>query len=164
MPKAVICMAKTQTQAQVIINRLENAGIASDHISIVMSDHSNRFGQPANLEALLCLLNNVNRLVIPGAGFFIAAGPLIAAIQETPQSARERVVGALIHFGMQEFDATRYEDMVRKGDILMSFHAPDNDEAQRIGEILDNTDVENIMIIGEEDLTALNYSVRSSSF
>lgn len=164
MPKAVICMAKTQTQAQVIIKRLECAGIALDHISIVMSDHSSRFGQPANLEALLSLLNNVKRWVIPEAGFFIAAGPLMAAIQEIPPSVREKVMGALIHFGMCESDATRYEEMVKKGDILMSFHAPDNDEAQRIGEILDNTDVENIMIIGEEDLTAVNPSLRSSGY
>lgn len=164
MPKAVICMAKTQVQAQGIIKRLECAGIGADHVSIVMSDHSSRFGQPANSEALMRLLNNVKRLVIPGAGFFIVAGPLNAAIQETPLSAREKVVGALLHFGMSEYDATRYEDMVKQGDILVSFHAPDNDEAQRIEEILDNTDVENIMIIGEEDFTVVNHSVRSSSF
>lgn len=160
MPKAVICKAKTQTQAQVIINRLENAGITPDNISIVMSDHSSRFGQSANPEALLNLLKKVDRLVIPGVGFFIVTGPLLTAIHETPRSMLERVVGGLMHFGMQEYDAIRYEDMVKKGAILMSFHAPDNDEAQRIREILDNTDVENIMIIGEEDLTAMNHNFR----
>lgn len=164
MPKAVICMAKTQTQAQAIVNRLEHAGIAPDDISIVMSDHSGRLGQVANSEALLGLLKGVGRLVIPGAGFFIAAGPLLSAIQETPQSTRAGVAGALMSFGLPESEASRRQDLVKAGAILISFHAPDNDEAQRIREILDNTDVEDISIVGEEDLTDMNRYLRSRSF
>lgn len=162
MPKAVICMASTQTQAQIIINRLQHAGIEADNISLVMSDQSTRYGQPANLTSLLTLLKNVGRLVIPGVGFFLAAGPLLAEVQKTPDSTHDGVAGALVKFGLAEDEARRYQDMVKSGEILITFHAPDKDEAQRIREILDNTDGECVSIIGEEDFVFVNDQLRSS--
>lgn len=163
MPKAVICMAKTQTQAQVIISRLQHAGILADNISIVMSDQSTRYGQPANSESLLTLLKNIGRLVIPGVGFFLAAGPLISEIQKTPQSTHDGLAGALVSLGLPEHEANRYQDMVKSWGILIAFHAPDKDEAQRIREILDNTDSECISVIGEEDLISADHYLRSTS-
>lgn len=163
MPKAVICMAKTQTQSQVIISRLQHAGIAPDDISIVMSDHSGRYGQLPNSEALLSLLKGVGKIVIPGAGFFVAAGPILTAIRDTPQSTLEGVAGALVSFGLAEYEASRLQDLARSGAILIVFHTPDNDEARRIREILDNTDVEDISIVGEEDLTDTGHYMRSLS-
>lgn len=153
MPKAVICMAKTQTQAHAVISRLQHAGIASADISIVMPDHTGRYGQLANSEALLGLLGGIGKIVIPGAGFFIVAGPILVAIQSTPKSTLESVSGALINFGVPEYESSLLQDLVKSGAILISFHTPDNDEAQRIREILDNTDVEDISIAGEEDLS-----------
>lgn len=163
MPKAVICMTKTQNQAHAIINRLEHAGIASVDISIVMSDHSGRYGHMANSEALVGLLSGVGKIVMPGAGFFVAAGPILTAIHNTPKSTLEGVAGALVGFGLPEYEASRLQDMVRSGAILISFHTPDNDEAHRIREILDNTDVEDISIVGEEDLTDRLHYLRSLS-
>lgn len=163
MPKAVICMAKTQTQAHAVINRLQHAGIASVDISIVMPDHSGRYGQLANSEALLGLLSGLGKIVIPGAGFFIAAGPILLAIQNTPKSTLESVSGALINFGLPEYESIRLQDLVKSGAILISFRTSDNDEAQRIREILDNTDVEDISIVGEEDLNDTCQSLRSLS-
>lgn len=163
MPKAVICMAKTQTQSQAIISRLQHAGIASDDISIVMSDHSGRYGQLPNSAALLCLLKGVGKIVMPGAGFFVAAGPILTVIHDTPTSTLEGVAGALVSFGLAEYEASRLQDLVRSGAILIVFHTPDNDEARRIREILDNTDVEDISIVGEEDLTDTGHYLRSLS-
>lgn len=156
MPKAVICMAKTQTQAQIIIDRLEHAGIEPDDVSIVMSDHSSRFGFPPNSENLLRLLKGVGRIVIAGAGFFVAAGPLLKAIQDSPQSTSAGVAGALIHFGLPEHEASRHQELVQLGAILIAFHTSNNDEAQRIREILENTDGEDISVIGEEDLADMD--------
>lgn len=157
MPKAVICMAKTQTQAQIIIDRLEHAGISPDDVSIVMSDHSSRFGFSPNSDVLLALLKSVGRIVIPGVGFFVAAGPLLNAIQYSPQSTSAGVAGALVHFGLPEFEASRRQELVQSGAILISFHTSNNDEARRIREILDNTDGEDISVIGEEDLAERDF-------
>lgn len=163
MPKAVICTAKTQSQAQPIVNRLEHAGIAPDNISIVMSDYSGRYGHAANSEALLGLLKGVGRIVLPKAGFFIAAGPILSAIHDTPQSTLEGVAGALMNFGLPEYDACHYQDKVKAGAVLISFHTPDNDETRRIHETLDNTDAQDILITGEEDLADMDHYLRSRS-
>ena len=163
MPKTVICMASTQTQAQAIVNRLEHAGIAANDISIVMADHSGRYGQAPNSESLLGLLEGVGRIVIPGAGFFIAAGPILSAIHDTPQSTLDGVAGALMGFGLPEYEASRHQNMIKAGGILICFRTPDNDEAWRIREILDNTDVEDISIVGEEDLSDMNRYLNSRS-
>ena len=163
MPKTVICMANTQTQAQAIVNRLEHAGIAPDDISIVMADHSGRYGHAPNSESLLGLLEGVGRIVIPGAGFFIAAGPILRAIQDTPQSTLDGVAGALMGFGLPAYEAIRHQDLVKAGAILMAFRTPDSDEARRIREILDNTDVEDISIVGEENLTEMSRHLNSRS-
>ena len=151
MPKAVICMAKTQTQAQIIIDRLERAGIEPDDVSIVMSDDSSRFGFPPNSESLLALLKGVGRIVIPGVGFFLVAGPLLKAIQDSPQSTSAGIAGAMVHFGLPESKANSHQELVQSGAILICFHTSNNDEAQRIHEILDNTDGEDVSVIGEED-------------
>ena len=153
MPNAAICMVKTQTQAQALLIRLAHAGIGPDNVSLVMADHSGRHGHSPNSEALLGLLTGPGRIVMSGAGFFIAAGPLLNAIQDSPQSTLEGLTGALVRFGSTPLEARDYQESVKTGNILVVFHAPDNDEAQRIREILDNTEVEKISIIGEEDLT-----------
>ena len=163
MPKTVICIVKNQTQAHTVINRLQHAGIASDNISLVMSDHSGRYGQKPNSEDLLGLLSRTGKIVMPRAGFFVAAGPILVAIQDTPESTLKGVSGALISFGLPEFEANRLHDMVRSGAILIAFHTPDNDEAQRIREILDNANVEEISIAGDEDLSDTRHYLRSLS-
>ena len=156
MSKAVLCMAKTQSQAQFIIHRLLHAGIGSANISVIMSDHSGRYGQEANLPTLLGLLTGIGKIVIPGAGFFLAAGPILTTIHDTPQSTLDGPAGALMHMGLPEYEASRLHDQIKSGAILITFHTPDNDEALRISEILHNTDAEEILVCGEEDLSDTN--------
>lgn len=158
MAKIVTCIAKTQTQAQVIIDRLEHAGIEPKDVSIVMADHSGKLGSLPNSEALLGLLTVIGKIVIPRAGFFIAAGPLLDVIRDTPKSTLEGVAGALVHSGLPGHEASRLEDLIKSGAILIAFYTPYNDEALRIREILDNTDVEDISIAGEEDLTTQHFT------
>jgi len=161
MPKVVICTAKTQNQAQTVIQRLEHAGIASNDISLVMADHSSRYGQAPNSAPLLGLLSSTGKLVMPGSGFFLVAGPILTTIHSSPRTTLDGVAGALIHFGVPEYEASRLQDLVKSGAILISFHTPDHDEAQRIREILDDTDVEDIFIVGEEDLSDTRLYMRS---
>lgn len=161
MAKTVLCMAKTQAQAHTIIDRLEHAGIESKDVSLVMADHSVKYGHVPNSEDLLKLLTGIGKITMPHAGFFVVAGPLLTVIRDTPKSTLEGVAGALVHFGFPEYEASRLQDMVKSGAILLSFHTPDNDEANRIREILENTDAEDISIAGEEDLTGTHHFMRS---
>ena len=40
MSKAVICIAKSQAQAETIVTRLESAGIPTSNVSVLMPDRS----------------------------------------------------------------------------------------------------------------------------
>jgi hypothetical protein len=52
--------------------------------------------------------------------------------------------GALIGFGMPEYQAKRYEGRMRKGGILLSVHADDQEWAQKGKRILEETGAEDI--------------------
>lgn len=158
MPKAVICMANTQTQAQVIIDRLERAGVAPGEVSLVMPDNSSRYGFCPNSPELLGLLRNPGRIVMSGYGFFVVAGPLCSLMHASAHATAAGLVGALTDFGLEESKASDYQQRVKLGGILILFHTSHNDEALRIQEILENTDGEEILIFGEGDFFEMDFA------
>ena len=87
----------------------------------------------------------IGALAIPGAGPFIAAGPLVAALAGVGAvGAVGAITGALIGYGVPESDATRYEGRIRKGGVLLSVHADDHDWVKRAKELLEATGGEDI--------------------
>lgn len=67
-------------------------------------------------------------LSIPGVGPFIAAGPIMAALAGAGLGGTVGgVAGGLIGLGIPEFEAKRYEDLVKKGGLLLSVHVDDNE-------------------------------------
>ena len=86
MSKAVICIAKTQTQAETIVTDLESAGILTSDISVLFPDRtgSRDFAYEHNTKApegatigvsaggvaggVLGLLAGIGALAIPGVG------------------------------------------------------------------------------------------------
>ncbi len=179
MSKAVICIAKTQIQAETIITRLQQAGISTSDISVLMPDRSGSrdFAHEHNTKApegatigvgaggvaggVLGLLAGIGALAIPGVGPFIAAGPIMAALSGAAVGATiGGIAGALVGLGMPEFEAKQYESKVKNGNILISVHAYDKDEAERIEEILEAADAEDISVTGEEDVSDSDEPVR----
>ena len=72
------------------------------------------------------------------------------------------ITGALVGLGMPEYEAKQYEDKVKSGNILVSVHTHDNDEAKRIKDILQDTDAEDVSITGEEGVSDSERAVRSN--
>jgi hypothetical protein len=54
------------------------------------------------------------------------------------------ISGALVGMGIPEYEALQYEGRLREGNILISVHADDGDEAARIREILSEEKAEDI--------------------
>ena len=181
MSKAVICIAKTQAQAETIVSRLESAGVSTSDISVLMPDRSGSrdFAHEHNTKApegatiggsaggvaggVLGLLAGIGALAIPGVGPFIAAGPIMAALSGAAVGATlGGITGALVGLGMPEYEAKQYEDKVKGGNILVSVHTYDNDEAKRIKDILQDVDADDVSITGEEDVSNSDRAVRSS--
>lgn len=181
MSKAVICIAKTQAQAETIVNRLEQAAVSTADISVLMPDRSGSrdFAHEHNTKApegatiggsaggvaggVLGLLAGIGALAIPGVGPFIAAGPIMAALSGAAVGAAiGGIAGALVGLGMPEYEAKQYEAKVKDGNILISVHTSDRDEANRIEEMLEEAGAEDVAITDEEEVDDAEKSYRAN--
>jgi hypothetical protein len=98
----------------------------------------------------LGLLAGIGALAIPGLGPFIAAGPIMAALAGAGAGgAVGGLIGALVGMGIPEYEAKRYEGMVKDGGILMSVHCDNSDWVKRAKDILERTGAQDISSAGE---------------
>lgn len=107
-------------------------------------------GTGAVLGGALGWLVGIGSLAIPGVGPFIAAGPIMAALAGVGLgSVVGGVSGALIGLGIPEYEAKRYEGIVKDGGILLSVHCNNSAEVKRAEEILEQTGATDIASEGE---------------
>lgn len=170
MATAIFCIAKTPDQAERIVNMLRTTGgVREQDISVLFPDRdgSRDFAHEHNTKApegavtgagaggvtggVLGLLAGIGALTIPGVGPLIAAGPIMAALSGAAVGATVGGIGgALIGMGIPEFEAKRYEDMVKGGNILMSVHSENSENTRRIKEIFKNAGAEDISTTSEK--------------
>ena len=168
MSKAVICIAKNEAQTHTIVAFLQNAGVPTSDISVLMPDRtaSRDFAHEHNTKTpegtaigagaggiaggVLGLLAGIGALAIPGVGPLIAAGPIMAALSGAAVGAAVGgIAGALIGMGIPEYEAKQYETKVKQGNILISVHTHDSDNAKHIQEIMQTANAEDVSITGE---------------
>ena len=90
-------------------------------------------------------LVGVGSLAIPGVGPLIAAGPILAALSGAALGGvAGGLTGALVGLGIPEYEAQQYEGKLREGNLLLSVHADDSDEASRIRQIMNDEQAESI--------------------
>ena len=95
---SVICLASSQSQAEIIVDQLRSAGFSSNDISDLFADHgtSRDFAHEKHTKApegtaagastggivggALGWLAGIGALAIPGVGPFVAAGPILASL------------------------------------------------------------------------------------
>jgi hypothetical protein len=107
-------------------------------------------GTGAVLGGTLGLLVGIGALAIPGLGPFIAAGPLMAALAGAGGGgAVGGIIGALVGMGIPEYEAKRYEGMVKGGKALLSVHCDNSDWVKRAKDILERTGAQDISSTGE---------------
>src|SRR5215467_6073926 len=93
----------------------------------------------------LGLLAGIGALAIPGLGPFIAAGPIMAALAGVGAGgAVGGLIGALVGMGIPEYEAKRYEGMVKDGGILLSVHCDNSDWTKKAKEILERTGAQDV--------------------
>ncbi|MEI9970600.1 MAG: DUF3341 domain-containing protein [Ignavibacteriota bacterium] len=97
-------------------------------------------GAGAVIGGTLGLLAGIGALAIPGLGPFIAAGPIMGALAGIGTGGVVGgLVGALVGLGIPEYEAKRYEGMVKEGGILLSVHCDNSDWVSRAKDILERT-------------------------
>lgn len=165
---SVFCITKSRTHAERIIDRLQGSGFAYSEISVLMPETETRHdighvkatkapegtatgaGAGGLAGGVLGLLAGIGTLAIPGVGALIAAGPILAALSGAAVGAAAGgVVGGLIGLGIPEIEARIYEGKLKSGNYLVSVHTHDSEQADRVKEIYEAENAEDIATIGQ---------------
>ena len=92
------------------------------------------------------LLAGLGALAIPGIGFFLAAGPIVATLAGLGMGAAVgSVTGGLIGLGVPEHHAHRFEMLVKEGNILVVAHCSSSVEQLRATQVFTRADATNIV-------------------
>ncbi|MBI1912741.1 MAG: DUF3341 domain-containing protein [Deltaproteobacteria bacterium] len=161
--KAVFGIYPDRQHVEDAVDSLREAGFRNTDISVLFAENigSKDFahekhtkapegavagaGSGAVIGGALGWLAGIGALAIPGAGPFIAAGPIMAAFAGIGVGgAMGAVAGSLIGMGVPEYEAKRYEGRLRRGGILLSVHADNSDWAKKARLILERSGAEDI--------------------
>jgi uncharacterized protein (TIGR02271 family) len=168
--KAVFAIATSEQQASRIVDELKSAGFSRDDVSVMFGDkrtskafaHEKETKAPEGaatgaatggvLGGTLGWLAGAGALAIPGVGPLIAAGPIMAALSGAAVGAATGgIAGGLIGLGIPEYEAKRYENRIREGNILVSVHSENSDETKRAKEIFERNGAEDIGTANEKE-------------
>ena len=152
MAKAVIGVFRSVNRAREAINELKAKGFNEREITLIANEkkefeEDNERGGNLTMErqnlgegvmtggalgGIAGLLAGTGALLIPGVGPIIAAGPLAAFLTGVVGGG---LVGGLVDFGIPEERGQHYEERVKRGDILVTVKAED-DEVSQITSVL----------------------------
>lgn len=168
MSKSVLCIVHSEAQAARIVDDLRAAGFSNNDISALFPDkqstrdfaHEQATKAPEGaatgvatgglLGGALGWLAGIGSLAIPGLGPLIAAGPIVATLSGAAAGAGlGGITGALVGYGIPEFEAKRYEGKVKGGNILLSVHTENGDQVTKAKEIFKRAEAEDIAYTGE---------------
>ena len=100
--------------------------------------------------AIFGWLAGIGSLAIPGAGPFIAAGPIMAALGGAAAGGLAGgIVGALLGMGIPEYEAKLYDGKIRGGNVLISVHTDNSDQVNAAKEIYTRAGAEDVKSTSE---------------
>jgi hypothetical protein len=165
---AVYGLYRNRSQVESAVDALVDNGFRSEDISVLMPENigTKDFAAEKNTKApegatagagtgavvggTLGLLVGIGALAIPGLGPFIAAGPIMGALAGAGTGGVVGgLIGALVGMGIPEFEAKRYEGMIKEGKILLSVHCDNSEWVDRAKKTLERTGGESISSAGE---------------
>jgi len=165
---AVFGIFRDRMHAEQAVEMLIENGFRNEDISVLLPDNAGTKdfahekhtkapegataggGAGAIVGGTLGLLAGIGALAIPGVGPFIAAGPILAALGGVGAGAVVGgLIGALVGMGIPEYEAKRYEGMVRQGRVLLSVHCDNSDWVSRAKNVLETVGSEEISSAGE---------------
>jgi hypothetical protein len=165
---AVFGMYSTRPQVEVAVDQLRAAGFRPTDISVLFPENvgTKEFAHEKNTKApegaaagatsgavlggALGWLAGIGALAIPGLGPFIAAGPIMGLLGGVGVGATVGgIAGALVGLGIPEYEAKRYEGMIKGGGILLSVHSDDHEWTKRARVILEHTGADSIAAVTE---------------
>lgn len=155
---------KNASQAGYAVGRLTAAGLAQRDISVLLHrpkatdgladegpvTSGEGAGTGAVFGGILGLLVGIGAFAIPGLGVFVAGGQFISALAGIGAVGTVGgIVGALIGMGVPHHKASRYEDRVKSGGVLLSVRCATSGEIDKAEDLLRRTGAEDITTAGE---------------
>jgi len=166
--RAVFAIFNDRTHAETAVEALLRDGFRNEDISVLLASNvgtkdfahekhtkapegaTTGAGTGAVIGGTLGLLAGIGALAIPGLGPFIAAGPIMGALAGAGGGGvAGGIIGAVIGMGIPEYEAKRYEGMVREGRVLLSVHCDNSDWVDRAKTTLKNVGGQDISATGE---------------
>lgn len=169
--KAVFGIFDSRSSLEMTVENLKAGGFQNTDISVLMPtpestknfahEKATKAPEGASVGAtsglaiggVLGWLAGIGALAIPGIGPFVAAGPIVAAIAGAGIGGTVGgVAGALVGLGIPEYEAKRYESLVKEGGMLLSVHGDDSELRKRATEILKAGGAKDIATSSEESV------------
>ena len=167
--KAVFGIYDSRATLETTLTHLKEAGFRNTDISVLMpsEESTKNFAHEKSTKApegattgavggiavggVLGWLVGIGALAIPGIGPFVAAGPIVAAIAGAGiVGTLGGLGGALVGLGIPEYEAKRYENLVREGGMLLSVHVDDSSWRDKAKKILEADGAKDIATSSEE--------------
>jgi hypothetical protein len=165
---AAFGILRTREQVERVIDALRQGGFRAEDISVLLPENvgNKELGTTKSTKSpegaatggvtgvvvggVLGWLAGIGTLAIPGLGPFIAAGPIMATLAGMGAGAvLGGATGALVGIGIPEYEAKRYEGLVRQGGILLSVHCDNADWSAKAKRILEAQGAHDISMTGE---------------
>ena len=165
---AVFGIYEIRSQAEQAVDTFISDGFRTEDISVLLPENTGTkdFAHEKNTKApegattgattgavvggTLGLLAGIGALAIPGLGPFIAAGPIMGALAGAGSGGVVGgILGALVGMGIPEYEAKRYEGLVKEGHILVSVHCDNSDWVKRAKQVMERTGAHDIASAGE---------------
>lgn len=165
--QSVFCITHSRFQANHIVDQLKFAQIPDAGISTLLADQTatHEFASRADLGAVIASASTgallgatwgwiagIGAMAIPGAGLFIAGGPIIAAMSGASLGATfGGICGGLIGLGVPEIEAKRYEGKILKGKILLSVNHCDSTALDKVIHVFDQAEASDICSVASSE-------------
>ncbi len=165
---AVFGICRDRMHAEQVVDEFLASGFRPEDISVLLPENQGTkdfaaekhtkapegvttgAGTGAVVGGTLGLLAGVGALAIPGLGPFIAAGPIMGALAGIGTGGVVGgIIGALIGMGIPEYEAKRYEGMIREGKVLVSVHCDNSDWVGRAKDVMERAGAEDIASANE---------------
>jgi hypothetical protein len=146
---AVFGIFSTEEQTATTVDEMSREGFRNADISVLFlnkEDTSDFSSGPLASLARIGVLSN------PGLGPFIAAGPLMALLNDANAgTVIGGLTGALTKAGVSETVARRYAARIKRGHILLSVHVDDSKWIRKARKVLKQTGAAGIALTGETE-------------
>ena|SRR5579872_1763788 len=165
---AVFGIFKTNAELAEAVDRLRLEGFRNADVSVLYPENSGtkdlsvekQTKAPEGLSTgavsgaliggTLGWLTGIGALAIPGVGPFIAAGPIVTALAAAGAAGTVGgILGGLVGLGIPEYEAKRYEGLIRKGSLLLSVHCDDSEWTSKAKVILKEQGAQDISSTSE---------------